>query len=146
MKHRLLKSCSVPRAGGREVSKVRQIEEILADIKTQNDIPAGYELLEIYAFLCLKKTILMYQNNQLTKEQSQNIKKKIEAEYEQRKKEYAFRNDLYEKYINDISKTEDLRIKVRLMLKEEAPVTEGRLAETLGICLQLIELYSGEKW
>ena len=123
---------------------MKQIEQILEDIKTQNDIPKNYELLEIYAFLCLKKTILMYQNNQLTKEQAQSIKKKIEVEYEQKKTEYAFRNSLYEKYIKDIGNTEDLRIKLRMMLKEETPVTEDRLAETLAICIALIEIYSGE--
>jgi len=123
---------------------VRKIEEILNDVKTQNDIPSDYELLETYAFLCLKKIIIMYQNNQITKEQSQNLKQKIEGQYNKSAGEYQFRSDLYEKYIRDIKQTESLRIKLRKELNSEETITEQRLSEILMLCLEIIGFYSGE--
>jgi len=123
---------------------VRKIEEILNDVKTQNDIPSDYELLETYAFLCLKKIIIMYQNNQITKEQSQNLKQKIEGQYNKSAGEYQFRSDLYEKHIRDIKQTESLRIKLRKELNSEETITEQRLSEILMLCLEIIGFYSGE--
>lgn len=126
------------------MDKVRKIEEILNDVKTQNDIPGDYELLETYAFLCLKKIIIMYQNNQITKEQSQNLKQKIEGQYNKSAGEYQFRSDLYEKHIRDIKQTESLRIKLRKELNSEETITEQRLSEILMLCLEIIGFYSGE--
>ena len=123
---------------------MRKIEEILNDVKTQNDIPSDYELLETYAFLCLKKIIIMYQNNQITKEQSQNLKQKIEGQYNKSVGEYQSRSDLYEKYIRDIKQTESLRIKLRKELNSEETITEQRLSEILMLCLEIIGFYSGE--
>lgn len=123
---------------------MRKIEEILNDVKTQNDIPSDYELLETYAFLCLKKIIIMYQNNQITKEQSQNLKQKIEGQYNKSAGEYQFRSDLYEKHIRDIKQTESLRTKLRKELNSEETITEQRLSEILMLCLEIIGFYSGE--
>lgn len=123
---------------------MKKIEEILNDVKTQNDIPSDYELLETYAFLCLKKIIIMYQNNQITKEQSQNLKQKIEGQYNKSAGEYQFKSDLYEKHIRDIKQTESLRIKLRKELNSEETITEQRLSEILMLCLEIIGFYSGE--
>ncbi|MBE5813156.1 MAG: hypothetical protein E7314_05845 [Clostridiales bacterium] len=124
--------------------KVRNAEEILEDVKSQNDIPKDYELLEIYCFLCLKKIILMYQNNQLSKEIAQKQKQLVFAKYTGKKKEYEFQQGLFKKYIDKIQPTENLRIQLRKKLQEKTPITEERMGELLSICLELIQIYSGE--
>ena len=123
---------------------MRNAEEILEDVKNQNDIPKDYELLEMYCFLCLKKIILMYQNNQLSKETAQKQKQLVFAKYNGKKKEYEFQQSLFKKYIDTIQPTENLRITLRKKLQEKTPITEERLGELLSICLELIRIYSGE--
>lgn len=123
---------------------MRNAEEILEDVKNQNDIPKDYELLEMYCFLCLKKIILMYQNNQLNKETAQKQKQLVFAKYNGKKKEYEFQQSLFKKYIDTIQPTENLRITLRKKLQEKTTITEERLGELLSICLELIRIYSGE--
>lgn len=123
---------------------MRNAEEILEDVKIQNDIPKDYELLEMYCFLCLKKIILMYQNNQLNKETAQKQKQLVFAKYNGKKKEYEFQQSLFKKYIDTIQPTENLRTTLRKKLQEKTPITEERLGELLSICLELIRIYSGE--
>ena len=123
---------------------MRNTEEILNDIKTNQDIPQDYSLLEMHCYLCLKKVILMYQNNQLSKEQAVGIKIRINAEYEKQKKEYEFQQSLYKKHIENISNTENLRTRLRKRLNSKEPITEESLCETINLCLELIELYSTE--
>lgn len=123
---------------------MKNTEEILNDIKARQDIPQDYSLLEMHCYFCLKKVILMYQNNQLSKEQAVGIKVRINAEYEKQKKEYEFQQSLYKKHIENISETENLRTRLRKRLNSKEPITEESLCETINLCLELIELYSTE--
>lgn len=124
---------------------MKSVTEILEDIKKYDDVPQGYELLEIYVFISLKRIILMYQNNQLNKEQAQKLKEKINSEYETRKKEYEFKQSLFQKHVENIKKTESLRTKLRKKLNSKC-TTDTDMAETLTICIELIQLYSGEEF
>lgn len=124
---------------------MKEVTEILEDIKKYDDVPQGYELLEIYVFISLKRIILMYQNNQLNKEQAQKLKEKINSEYETRKKEYEFKQSLFQKHVENIKKTESLRTKLRKKLNSKC-TTDTDMAETLTICIELIQLYSGEEF
>ena len=119
---------------------MRDVTEILEDIKKYDDIPSGYDLLEMYAYLNLRRIILMYQNNQLSKEKANNLKQRVEAQYYSMQKEYQFRNNLFDMHVKNITKTENLRIKLRKKLKENSKETE----ELLKIAIELVQLYSGE--
>ena len=124
---------------------MKSVTEILEDIKKYDDIPEGYELLEIYVFMNLKRIILMYQNNQLNKEQAQKLKEKITLEYQTKQKEYEFKQSLFQKHVENIKKTESLRTKLRKKLNSKC-ATDTDMAETLTICIELIQLYSGEEF
>lgn len=122
----------------------------MKDIKTPNEIvqdavnnkeTLDYNLLEMQLYLVIKQILIMYFNNQINKEQANNLKQKAIKKYEDDLKLYEFKNNIFQTHIDNIKKTENLRIKLRKQLNENT-----ELAEIVNTCIELIELYSGEEF
>lgn len=120
-------------------------EQIIEDAKTIEDIPNDYNLLEMQLFLMIKQILTMYYNKQISKENANNKKQQAIKKYHDLIKQYEFERSMFKEHIENIKKTENLRIKLRKQLNSNGEITEERLCETLNTCLELIELYSGEE-
>lgn len=115
-------------------------EQIVQDARNNKEI-LDYNLLEMQLYLVIKQILIMYYNNQINKEQANILKQKAIRKYEDDLNQYNFEKEMFKKYVEDIRKTEELRIKLRKQLNENTD-----LNEILNTCIELIELYSGEEF
>ena len=113
--------------------------EIFEDARKYDDIPKNYNILEINCFMSLRILLKQYYNKHITKEQASREKIKIFKSYESNKKQYEFKETIYNEHLQNIRKTEDLSNLLRHQLKEQDKYT-------LNTALKLIELYSNERW
>lgn len=116
-------------------------EKIIQDA-SQNKEMSDYTLLDVHLYLVIKQILIMYFNNQISKEQANKLKTKAVKEYESRKKQFEFEHNMWKQYIENINKTENLRIKLRKQLKSQ----ETGLPELVETLIQLVELYSKEEF
>lgn len=115
-------------------------EQIVQDAVNKKEIQ-NYNLLEMQLYLVIKQILIMYFNNQINKEQANIQKQKAIGKYESDLKLYEFQKNMFEEHVENIKKTENLRIKLRKQLNENT-----ELGEILNTCIELIELYSGEEF
>jgi hypothetical protein len=119
---------------------VKTAEEIFEDTLKFNDIPEEYKnVLEINCFMSLRILLKQFNNNHISKEQASREKMKIFRNYNENKKEYEFKNEMYDEYIDNIKKTSELRMMLRHQLNEQSEYS-------LDTALKLIEFYSKERW
>lgn len=119
---------------------MKTVEEIFEDARTSIDIPNEYtNVLEINCFMSLRILLKQFQNNHISKELATREKMKIFRTYEDAKKQYEFKEAMFDEYIENIKKTEDLRNLLRCQLNEQSEYS-------LETALKLIELYSKERW
>lgn len=116
-------------------------EKIIQDASLNKEIQ-GYTLLDIHLYLVIKQILIMYFNNQISKEQANKLKQKAVKEYEDRKRQFEFEHNMWKQYIENINKTENLRIRLRKQLSSNT--TE--INEVLNTCIELIQLYSKEEF
>lgn len=115
-------------------------EKIIQDASQNKEID-GYTPLDIHLYLVIKQILVMYFNNQISKEQANKLKTKAVKEYESRKKQFEFENNMWKQYIENINKTENLRIRLRKQLSSNTEINE-----ILNTCIELIQLYSKEEF
>ena len=120
-------------------------ETIIQDA-IQNKETTNYNLLEIHLYLVIKQILKMYYNNQLSKEQANKYKTLAVKDYNNRVKQYEVEDAMFKEHIENIKKTESLKIKLRKKYKSDEAITEEKIFEILNICIELIELYSGEEF
>ena len=118
---------------------MKTTEEIFNDARYAEDIPSYDNILEINCFMSLRVLLQQYYNKQITQRQASNIKNKIYRTYNDNIKQYKFKKDMFNKHIEKIKETEDLRILLRKQLNEQNEYS-------LNTALKLIELYSNERW
>lgn len=99
--------------------------------------PKDYSLLEMHLFIVLKDIYKQYFNGRIDKEIGANLKRYAVAEYDKRFRQYKLELDLRNIYLSSIRKTESLRRKLRLEIKNKD-------RNALNTAIQLISLYSGE--
>lgn len=116
-------------------------EKIIQDA-SQNKELDGYTVLDIHLYLVIKQILIMYFNNQISKEQANKLKQKAVKEYESRKKQFEFEHNMWKEYIENINKTENLRIRLRKLLSSK----ETEIPELIDTLVELVELYSKEKF
>lgn len=115
-------------------------EEIFEDVRLNNDIPERYtNILEINCFMSLRILMKQFQNNHISKELATREKKKIFKIYENNVKEYQFKKNMFDKHIDNIKRTGQVRCLLRHQLNEQSEYS-------LDTALKLIELYSHEDW
>ena len=119
---------------------MRTTEQIIEDAKNNIEIK-DYNLLELHLFLVIQQILKMYSNNQLSKEQANKYRVLAIKDYNNKIKEYEVENEMFKKYIEDIKKTENLRIELRKQLNKDT-----ELNEVINTCIELIQLYSGEEF
>lgn len=115
-------------------------EKIIQDA-SQNKEMQDYTLLDIHLYLVIKQILVMYFNNQISKKQANELKQKAVKEYESNKRQFEFEYNMWKEYIENINKTENLRIKLRKQLSSNA-----ELNEVLNTCIELIQLYTKEEF
>lgn len=115
-------------------------EQIIKDA-SQNKEMKNYTLLDMRLYLVIKQILIMYFNNQISKEQANKLKQKAVKEYESNKKQFEFEQNMWKQYIENINKTENLRIKLRKQLSSNTDISE-----ILNTCIELIQLYSKEEF
>ena len=115
-------------------------EQIIKDA-SQNKEMKDYALLDIRLYLVIKQILIMYFNNQISKEQANELKQKAVKEYESNKKQFEFEHNMWKQHIENIKNTENLRIRLRKQLNSNT-----ELNEIINTCLELIQLYSGEEF
>lgn len=117
-------------------------EEIINDSVKLETTPEDYNLLEIHCFLALKQLLIMYHNNQISKENATKNKQLILADYEKQSKQYEFEKEMFQEHIEHIKNTEIQRTKLRKILngkaEEAKPITEERLCEALNLAVKII--------
>ena len=118
---------------------MKTAEEIFEVARKYEDIPNYRNVLEINCFMSLRILLKQYYNNHITKEQAGSLKKKIYGTYAQNKKEYEFKNSMFDEHIENINKTSELRVLLRHQLNEQSKYC-------LETALKLIEAYSNEEW
>lgn len=119
---------------------MKTIEQISEDIAKSID-PEDYNLLELHCYLCIKQLLAMFYNNQISKEQATKLKQKIFKEYNDRARQYEFQISMFQEHIENIKKTEKLNTLLRKQLNSDT-----ELNEILNTAVEIIELYSGEKF
>lgn len=124
-------------------------EEIIKDSLKLDNPPKDYNLIEIHCFLALKQLTVMFYNKQISKENAGKIKQKILSIYENECKEYEFKRDIFQEYIQQIKETENARIKLHKILngKDEyaKPITEEDWKQTVNVCMEIIsKIFKGE--
>lgn len=112
-------------------------DQIIKDASNKESIE-DYSLLEMYLYLNIKQILKMYFNNQLSKEEANYYKQIAVKDYESKIKEYEYQQQIYQEHIKNIKDTEFLRINLRKKLKDNEPVTEIKLGETINLCLEII--------
>lgn len=115
-------------------------EKIIQDIR-QNKEMQNYTLLDMHLYLVIKQILVMYFNNQISKDQAKILKTKAVKEYENNKKQLEFEENMWKEYIENIKKTEDLKTKLRKQLSSDTETNE-----ILNTCIELIQLYSKEEF
>lgn len=116
-------------------------EKIIQDA-SQNKELEGYTVLDIHLYLVIKQILIMYFNKQISKEQANKLKQKAIKEYEDRKRQFEFEHNMWKEYIENINKTENLRIRLRKLLNSK----ETEIPELIDTLVELVELYSKEKF
>lgn len=116
------------------------VEKIIQDASQNKEIE-GYTLLDIHLYLVIKQILIMYFNNQISKEQANKLKQKVVKEYEDRKRQFEFEHNMWKQYIENINKTENLRIRLRKQLSSNTEINE-----IFNTCIELIQLYSKEEF
>lgn len=97
-----------------------------------NDMPPNeYSLLEFHLFITLKEIYRQFFNHKISKATGEKLKQNAVMQYNNLSKQFQFKEELYQKHIEAISKTETLRI-------------QFRKTKDMNIAIKLIELYSGE--
>lgn len=97
----------------------------------------GLNMLEMQLYLVIKRLLIMYYNNQISLEEAKKIKSKAIKEYENQ----MFLYEIYQQHIENIKKTENLRIKLRKQLNSNTEVND-----ILNTAIELIQLYSREEF
>lgn len=119
-------------------------EQIINDSIKEETPPADYNMIEIQCFLALKQLLVMFHNRQISKEKAGITKNKILAKYESDSKQYEFERSMFQEHIEHIKQTENARVKLHKMLNGKEPynkpVTEESMAETINICLEIINI------
>lgn len=113
-----------------------EIQKLVLEDNTEN-----LNLLEMQLFLDIKRLLAMYHNRQISSEQAKNFKTIAIKEYETNIKQYEFQERIYKEHVENIKKTEDLRIKLRKQLNANT-----ELADIVNTSIELIQLYSGEQF
>lgn len=111
-------------------------------MQKNEEMPKNYELLEQYLFLVVRQILIMYQNNVINSEKALILKKHAEKEYIDKVKEYEFESNMFKEHIEKIKKTQMLRIELRKLLN----TPNVNFTNLLNVCIELIELYSGEEF
>lgn len=112
-------------------------EQIIQDASNKEKVE-DYSLLELLLYLTIKQILKMYFNNQLSKEEANYYKQIAVKDYESKLKDYEFQQSMFQEHIKNMKDTEMLRTKLRKKLKDDEPVTEEKLGETINICLEII--------
>lgn len=115
-------------------------EKIIQDASQNKEIQ-DYTLLDIHLYLVIKQILMMYFNNQISKDQANKLKQKAVKEYEDNKRQFEFEHNMWKQYIENINKTENLRIRLRKQLNSNTEINE-----ILNTCIELIQLYSKEEF
>nr|DAN00848.1 MAG TPA: hypothetical protein [Caudoviricetes sp.] len=115
-------------------------EKIIQDASQNKEIQ-DYTLLDMHLYLVIKQILIMYFNNQISKEQANKLKQKAVKEYEDNKRQFEFEHNMWKQYIENINKTENLRIRLRKQLNSNTEINE-----ILNTCIELIQLYSKEEF
>lgn len=116
-------------------------EKIIQDASQNKEIQ-DYTLLDMHLYLVIKQILIMYFNNQISKEQANKLKQKAVKEYEDNKRQFEFEHNMWKQYIENINKTENLRIRLRKLLKSK----ETEIPELIDTLVELVEIYSKEKF
>lgn len=117
--------------------------EIVQDA-TNNKDTVNYNLLELHLYLVIKQILIMYFNNQISKEQAKNMKEKAVKKYELDLKQYEFERDMFREHIETLQSTEDLRIKLRKIIDKEN-TTEEDIYEGFNLALSILKVvFRGE--
>lgn len=111
---------------------MKTVEEIQKTNSTEE-----LNLFEMQLYLVIKRLLIMYYNNQISLEEAKKIKSKAIKEYENQ----IFLYEIYQQHIENIKKTENLRIKLRKQLNSNTEVND-----VLNTAIELIQLYSGEEF
>jgi len=120
--------------------KSMTVEEIIQDASKGKDMK-NYSLLDMHLYLVIKQILVMYFNNQISKEQANTLKQKAVKNYGENKKHFEFMQEMWTEYIENIKETENLRTKLRKQLSSNT-----ELNEILITCLELIQIYSKEEF
>lgn len=115
-------------------------EKIIQDASQNKEIQ-DYTLLDMHLYLVIKQILIMYFNNQISKEQANKLKQKAVKEYEDNKRQFEFEHNMWKQYIENINKTENLRIRLRKQLNSNTEINE-----ILNTCIELIQVYSKEEF
>lgn len=115
-------------------------EKIIQDA-SQNKEMKNYSLLDMHLYLVIKQILVMYFNNQISKEQAKILKQKAVKTYEDNKKQSEFMESMWKEYISNITLTENLRVKLRKQLNSNTEISE-----LVNTCIELIQIYSKEKF
>lgn len=115
-------------------------EKIIQDA-SQNKEMQDYTLLDMHLYLVIKQILIMYFNNQISKEQANKLKQRAVKEYESNKKQLKFEENMWKEYIENINKAEDLKTKLRKQLSSNTEVNE-----VLNTCIELIQLFTKEEF
>ncbi len=115
-------------------------EKIIQDASQNKEIK-NYSLLDMHLYLVIKQILVMYFNNQISKEQANILKQKAVKTYEDNKKQSEFMESMWKEYISNITLTENLRVKLRKQLNSNTEISE-----LVNTCIELIQIYSKEKF
>lgn len=115
-------------------------EEIINDSIKIETPSTDYNLLEIQCFLALKQLLIMYHNNQISKENATKNKQLILADYEKQSKQYEFERKTYKEHIEHIKNTEEARCKLHKLLNIKN-ITKNDLCEIVSTCIEIIRNY-----
>lgn len=118
---------------------MKDIKEICKDAINDNMNDTYTNIIEISAFVAIRDIAIQFANKRIDQQTATILKNKVFKAYEDNKKEYEFKEQVYDTYLAKINKTEDLRSKLRHQLKENN-------TSCLDTALKLIEIYSGEEW
>lgn len=124
-------------------------EQIVNDSIKLETPKTDYNLIEIHCFLSLKQLLVMFRNNQISKENATIMKNKILAKYESDSKQYEFERSMFQEHIQNIKETENARTKLRKMLNGQdeynKAITEESYCETINTCMEIIsKVFKGE--
>ncbi|MBO5179301.1 MAG: hypothetical protein J6B87_03025 [Clostridia bacterium] len=89
------------------------------------------ELLELHLYQALEIIRWRYHNNQINKETAFKLKDRAVKKYDAQVKQYEFMTNMFKEHVENIKKTETLKI-------------EFRKNPNLDTAKKLLELYSGE--